>query len=260
MYGLPAGKDTDRRSASPRMTESSLPICSAIPNRTDRFRASCSNNSDEISLLLPPAAKSNPASTTSGSENIESTATISAKPSWKAAWSGVALHVPPAQAIKQRVRRFVCDDVMRETGEDRLAVTSHEIAKKDRPVVPRIKCIGIGECVRDDVNLMSAETPGAPAPECEFELCQRAHRNRVHVLGMEPRILQKSPVAKSPHLQRGAAALFERERILVLSVQRPPITHRFVKCARRRVVVDDVDTVPARAGQKFFSGHRQLRC
>src|SRR6516165_11134288 len=89
LRGLPAGKDTDRRSASPRMTESSLPICSAIPNRTDRFRASRSNNSDEIRLLLPPDAKSNPASTTSGSENIESTATISAKPSWKAAWSGV---------------------------------------------------------------------------------------------------------------------------------------------------------------------------
>src|SRR5215510_9737282 len=89
MYGLPGSKETDRRSASPRMTESSLPICSAIPNRTDRFRASRSNNSDEIRLLLPPDAKSNPASTTSGSENIESTATISAKPSWKAAWSGV---------------------------------------------------------------------------------------------------------------------------------------------------------------------------
>src|SRR5262249_19976695 len=99
---------------------------------------------------------------------------------------------------------------MRETGEDRLPVTSHEIAKKDRPVVPRIKRIGIGEGVRDDVNLMSAETPGAPAPECEFELCQRPHRNRVHVLGMKPRILQKWALSESPRLQRGAAALFER--------------------------------------------------
>src|SRR4029434_6387509 len=96
---------------------------------------------------------------------------------------------------------------------------AREIPKKDRPVVSRIKRIGIGECVRDDVNLMSAETPGAPAPEREFELCQRAHRNRVHVLGMKPRILQKSPVAKSPRLQRGTAALFERERILVRSAE-----------------------------------------
>src|SRR5262249_3579884 len=112
-----------------------------------------------------------------------------------------ALHVPPAQAIEQRVRRFVCDDVMRETGEDKLAVTPREIPKKDRPVVPRIKRIGIGECVRDDVNLMSAETPGAPAPECKFELRQRAHRNRVYVLGMKPRVLQELLVAKSPRLQ-----------------------------------------------------------
>src|SRR5262245_4509005 len=137
---------------------------------------------------------------------------------------------------------------MRETGEDGLPVPSREITKKDRPVVAGIKRIGIGECVRDDVNLMSAETPGAPAPECEFELCQRAHCNRVHVLRMKPRILQKSPVAKSRHLPRGTAALLERERILVLSVQRPPITHRCVKCARRRVIVDDVDTITARAG------------
>src|SRR5262249_26909713 len=202
MYGLPGSKETDRRSASPRMTESSLPICSAIPNRTDRFRASRFNNSDEIRLLLPPDAKSNPASTTSGSENIESTATMSAKPSWKAAWSGVErsmyrLRKPSSSACVVSCATPSCERPVK-TG-----FPSREITNKDRPVVAGIKRIGIGECVRDDVNLMSAEPPGAPAPECEFELCQRAHRNRVNVLGMKPRILQKSPVARSPRLQRG---------------------------------------------------------
>ena len=147
---------------------------------------------------------------------------------------------------------------MREAGEDKLPITSHEISKKNGSIIPRIKRIRIGKCVRDDVNLMPIEAPGAPAPKCKFELRQRAHDNRIHILGVKPRILQTSLVVKPSRLHGAASALFERERIFILPVQRAPIDHWFVKRVRRRVVVDDVDTVPARAGHKFLRGHRQL--
>jgi hypothetical protein len=112
--------------------------------------------------------------------------------------------------------------------------------------------------MRDHVNLMPIASPGASASKCKFELRQRAHSDRIHILGVKPRILEQSLVVMPRRLHGGASALFERERIFVFAVQRPPIDHWFVKRTRRRVVVDDVDTVPARAGQKFFCGHRQL--
>src|SRR5262245_21050893 len=112
---------------------------------------------------------------------------------------------------------------MREAGEDKLPITSHEISKKNGSIIPRIKRIRIGKCVRNDVNLMPIEAPGAPAPKCKFELRQRAHDNRIHILGVKPRILQKSLVVRPSRLRGAASALFERERIFILPVQRAPV-------------------------------------
>jgi hypothetical protein len=42
------------------------------------------------------------------------------------------------------------------------------------------------------------------------------------------------------------------------AVRRPPICHRLVQSVSRRVVVDDVDAITARAGCTLFCGHCQL--
>ena len=86
---------------------------------------------------------------------------------------------------------FVCDDVMREAGEDRLAAAPHEISKKNGTIIPGIKRVRVSKRMRDKVHLMSIETPSAAASKRKFKLCQRAHRDRIHILRVKPGILQK---------------------------------------------------------------------
>src|SRR5262249_30802178 len=106
------------------------------------------------------------------------------------------LHISPAQAIKQRMGGFVRHDVMGEAGEDGLAGASHEISKKNGTIIPGIKRMCVSKCMWDKVHLMSIETPSAAASKRKLKLCQRAHSDRVYILSVKTRILQKLLIVK----------------------------------------------------------------
>ena len=65
-------------------------------------------------------------------------------------------------AVKQCMRRFVSDDIVRQTTEYR-PVFPRKISEQQRLVPPRIKCIGFGKCVRGNLELVRLKLPAHAA-------------------------------------------------------------------------------------------------
>src|SRR5438132_1690844 len=83
--------------------------------------------------------------------------------------------------------RFVCKNVVGETGEYGLAV-AFEIATEEATVALRVKRICVGEGMRGDMQLVTIETPRQPSTQRELEASQGAHNDCVHVVGVEVEI------------------------------------------------------------------------
>ena len=101
------------------------------------------------------------------------------------------LQIAPAQAVEDRVRRLVRDDVVRQAGVDRLAARPREVTEEYSPVVPGIERVGVREGVRGDVNLVAVRAPWNAPAEREFELRQRSHDDRIDVLRVELWIVEQ---------------------------------------------------------------------
>lgn len=93
-----------------------------------------------------------------------------------------------AQAIEDRVGRLMRHDIMTERGEDRLARLIEEIAEHQGPVGLGVEGIGQCEGVGRDVELVPTRRPTDSPAQGTLEKPQRAHRDRIAILGMEIRV------------------------------------------------------------------------
>src|SRR3712207_6036212 len=92
---------------------------------------------------------------------------------------------------------------MREATEDQTfawprssgrKVRINKIPEEQSLIILRIERIRIAGGVRCDFELVPAEAPTHPAPECVLEASQNTHHDGVDVLLMETRIVQQNAV------------------------------------------------------------------
>jgi hypothetical protein len=133
------------------------------------------------------------------------------------------------------------DDVVRQTAKHHVLL-SLKISEHKRLILFRVESIGIGKCVWRNLDLVTVKPPAYPAPQRELEASQGSHNNRVDVLSVKVRV---------------------REQLRVFCVDvRIDIGNfgRFVQCAGRRIVIYQLDPVPAGTGREVFGRHIDLRC
>jgi hypothetical protein len=145
---------------------------------------------------------------------------------------GRGIHVPRAQRVDQRVRRFVHDDVVREAGVDGGARRAGEVAEHESLVLGRVERVGVVHPVGGHLELVRAERPADAPSQRELEARQRAHHECVRVLRMEAVVLDDGGVAAPPRL--GFLLVASGELVLPVEVpsagivvhQLQPVAHR----------------------------------
>ncbi len=88
------------------------------------------------------------------------------------------------------MRRFVRHDVERQAGEHHAAPLRH-VTEEQSLVMARIECVGVGERMRRDVELVpprAQERPWHVAPEGGLELPERGHRDGIDILRVKARV------------------------------------------------------------------------
>src|SRR5262245_3774496 len=98
------------------------------------------------------------------------------------------------------------------------------------------------------MNLMPIGTPSDTSAQGKLEACERAHDDRVDVLGMKARIAQKLGIVVLRLLLR----VLQLEWIFVGPVAQCTEFCLLVKDIARGVIVDDIDTISARAGRQLL--------
>ena len=145
------------------------------------------------------------------------------------------------EAVQDRMRDLVGDDVVRETRVDRL-VGELQVAEEDAAVVPRVVGVRLRERVRDEVELVARERPGEPTPERLLERGQRPGGDRVDVLRVEVE------VGDEPGVVGAYEAVEVAPRVLLGRGRRVAQVDGWPQHAARGVVVDDVEALAAGAG------------
>ena len=142
------------------------------------------------------------------------------------------LEEPAAEPVENGVRRLVGHHVVREAGVDGRTVrrTLRHVAEQQRPVLPGVVGIPLGESVRHQVELVAGEGPRDSAAQRGLERRQGACRHGVDLLGVERAIRAQRLVVG---LGEGVAVRGQQGRIGV----RP----------RGHVEVDDVEAWTARS-------------
>ena len=163
-----------------------------------------------------------------------------------------------SDAVEQRVRRLVRHDVVRKAGVDRTTGSTCEVAEKQPAVFLGIEGVRFRERVGRDVELVAVRSPRAAASECELEARENPHRYGVDILRVKFRVLEQGLVERGGDIRFAGTARLLRERIEVVAVPEFELGG-VVEHVVRGVVVDDVDPVTARPGQKLLGGNLDFR-
>jgi hypothetical protein len=154
------------------------------------------------------------------------------------------IEIALAQGVDQGMRGLVHHDVVREAGVDRVAAGAGEIAEDQALGHGVIEGIGVQHPMRRDLELVGAEGPAHAPAERELEAGQRLHDERVHVLGMEPEVVDDLRLAPGPFRRLVGEAVGQ----VVGAVEAP----------RGGIVVHHLHAVPDGPGDEILRGHCDL--
>ena len=106
------------------------------------------------------------------------------------------LEETPAQAVEDRVRRLVHDDVVAQARVDRriVLVLGGHVSEQHRAVFPRVVGVRLGEGVRHEVQVVTGEAPREPPAERGLERGEGLRSRAVDLLRVEGLVGQQDLV------------------------------------------------------------------
>src|SRR5258705_3748522 len=132
---------------------------------------------------------------------------------------------------------LVSDDIMREAGENRPIVLAGEVSKEQGTLVRRIECVGIGEGMRCDAQLVAGEAPIDATAERSLEAGERLRDGGVDILRVELRVREDGAVA----------CLLEGINQIARPIDVRPGVERREQLVGRRIEIDNLHSMSPRS-------------